>query len=93
MSESKKMQQLEELFTDAEAAKNDFGVECQRVHEILEKLMEMVKMNTEAGLGPALANLKTFLESANSTMKSIEDEIREIVNECMNIQSSLMSVY
>ena len=92
-ADSKKMKILDDLFMEAEAAKNEFGQVCSRTTESLKAMVEVVKKSKETGIQETFKNLKSFLESAENTMKSIDSEMRSIADECMSIQNQLMAKF
>jgi hypothetical protein len=91
MSESKKMDILNDMFTTAENAKIEFGERCREIQAILQQAKDTIKETSAEGLTEVFKNLKTFLESANGTMKSIETELREVAGDCSMIQTTLAS--
>lgn len=78
------------MFISAENAKIEFGEVCKRMQESLHNAINSLKQSSGENMMDVFKNLKSFLESANGTMKSIEVELRDIVTDCMNTQTELM---
>ena len=86
MSAQEKIAALDNMFMELETLKTQAGTEAKALNDIIKQLIEVYKSNSSEGLTEVFGSVKSFLDSGNNTMMSINNDLRVINSDLARIQ-------